>query len=138
MHLWWRFFNQEDQSLDIHTSASSSVPLDIPMTPSVQSPVHANSHDSDGKAGIGLSLLQNLESRESDDGSTGRYTGACQREGQNNGSTVEGLLYHNIIDDSNVPNKIPPRTSSLSSSSTQVHFASKKTSCRYLSLFLLS
>jgi len=27
------FFNQEDHSLDIHTSASSSVPLDIPTTP---------------------------------------------------------------------------------------------------------
>ena len=101
VHLWWRFFNQEDQSLDIHTSASSSVPLDIPTTPSVQLPVHANSHDLDGKTGIGLSLLQNLESRESDDGSTGRYTGACQREGQNDGSTVQGLLYH---DDSNIPN----------------------------------
>jgi len=82
-------------------------PLISRRPPSVQSPVHANSHDLDGKTGTGLSLLQNRESRESDDGSTGKYTSACQREGQNDGSTVEGLLYHNIIDDSNVPRQTP-------------------------------
>ena len=109
-------FNQEDQSLDIHTSASSSVPLDIPTTPSVQSPVCANSHDSDGKTGIGLSLLQNLESGESDDGSISEYTSACQRESQNDGSFVEGLLYHNIIDDSNVPRPNTPTIVPYSSS----------------------
>jgi len=64
-------------------------PLISRRPPSVQSPVHANSHDLDGKTGTGLSLLQNRESRESDDGSTGKYTSACQREGQNDGSTVE-------------------------------------------------
>ena len=36
-----------------------------------------------------------------------QYTSACQHEGQNDGSTVEGLLYHNIIDDSNVPRQTP-------------------------------
>ena len=96
-------FNQEDQSPDIHTSAPSSVPLDILTTPSVPSPAHTNCHDSDGETGIGLLLLQNLESTESDDESTSEYTSTCQREGQNDGSTVEGLLYHNITDDSNVP-----------------------------------
>ena len=109
-------FNQEDQSLDIHASASSSVPFDIPTTPSVKLPARANSHDSDGKTGIGLSLLQNLESGESDDGSINEYTSACQREGQNDGSTIAGLLYHNITDDSNVPRPQTPTIVPYSSS----------------------
>ena len=91
-------------------------PLISRRPPSVQSPVHANSHDLDGKTGTGLSLLQNRESRESDDGSTGKYTSACQREGQNDGSTVEGLLYHNIIDDLNVPRRQTPTIVPYSSS----------------------
>ena len=110
-------FNQEDQSPDIHTSAPPSVPFDIPSvplgiptTPSAQFPARTNSQDSDGETGIGLSLLQNLESGESDDESISEYTSVCHHEGQNDESTIEGLLYHNVTDNSNVPGSRTPTT----------------------------
>ena len=103
-------FTQKEQSPDIHASAPSSISLEIPTTTPLQSPALTDNHDSDGETGIGLSLLQNIESTESDDESVSGGTSASQHEEQDDESTVEGLLYDGLTDD---PNVSRPQTTTI-------------------------